>query len=92
MPTFAGYIMTSEHMLEWMRTQHPDLPANENYIPADPFRKLVKKYNLPKMFRIEYIALPGPPDTDGPPGQLNPKRLAIMLVRRVCLGDRKVWM
>ncbi|CAE6527294.1 unnamed protein product [Rhizoctonia solani] len=92
MPTFAGYIMTPEHMLEWIRTQYPNLPVDENCIPFGPFYELYKKHNMYKVFRFEHLALPGPPNTDGPPGQLNPKRIAIMFIRRSCPGDRKIWM
>ncbi|CAE6472190.1 unnamed protein product [Rhizoctonia solani] len=94
MPTFAGYIMTPEHMLEWIRTQHPNLPADENCIPFGPFYELYKKHNMYKVFRFQRVALPGPykPNTDGRPGQLNPKRIAIMFIRRSCRGDRKIWM
>ncbi|CUA73006.1 hypothetical protein RSOLAG22IIIB_05138 [Rhizoctonia solani] len=94
MPTFAGYIMkTPDHVLEWLRARHPELQANEDYLPSDPLYELMQKHNIHSMFRFERIVLPGPPETDGLPNcRLNPKRLGVMFIRRTCPGDHKIWM
>ncbi|CAE6516940.1 unnamed protein product [Rhizoctonia solani] len=92
MPTFAGYIMTPEHQLEWLRRQNPEIKADENYIPvAKLLFEFIHKHDILRMFKIKYIPLPGPRDTYEINGNLNPKRLGFMFVRRTCTHDFKVW-
>ncbi|CAE6477788.1 hypothetical protein ACGC1H_005830 [Rhizoctonia solani] len=93
MPTFAGYIMTPKHQLEWLRTRYPEIEADEDHIPAaNLLFELIRKHKMLSIFRFELVALPGPPDTDLlEDGDLNPKRMAIMFVRRTCTGDKVGW-
>ncbi|KDN34062.1 hypothetical protein RSAG8_12850, partial [Rhizoctonia solani AG-8 WAC10335] len=92
MPTFAGYIMTPEHQLEWLRRQNPEIKADENYIPvANLLFEFIHKHDILRMFKIKYVPLPGPRDTHEINGNLNPKRLGFMFVRRTCTHDFKVW-
>ncbi|KAL5633850.1 hypothetical protein ACGC1H_005887 [Rhizoctonia solani] len=93
MPTFAGYVMTPKHQLEWLRTRYLEIKADEDHIPAaNLLFELIRKHKMLSIFRLELVALPGPPDTDLiENGNLNRKRMAIMFVRRTCTGDKVGW-
>ncbi|CAE6447342.1 unnamed protein product [Rhizoctonia solani] len=93
MPTYAGYIMTAEHQLQWLRLAYPEMTADENYIPSlKPFFKVFHKHKLSKFFGLELVVVPDLPDPIYFNGNAELSRLAYMFVRRSCSIDSAVWL
>ncbi|KAG8732031.1 hypothetical protein FRC11_000989 [Ceratobasidium sp. 423] len=93
MPTYAGYLMTRQQKLEWLRRAHPEIQADEKHIPATrPLFDLIHKQQITSMFDVEMVIVPGTPDTLWVDGNINPNRMGLMFVRRTLISGPGVWL
>ncbi|KAG8732029.1 hypothetical protein FRC11_000987 [Ceratobasidium sp. 423] len=93
MPTYAGYIMTLEHQLQWLRRAHPEIKADENHIPSTtPLCELIRKRKMSNLFEVDLVVVPGLPDPIWLNGNIELSRLALMFIRRTRSSGSGVWL
>ncbi|KAG8748845.1 hypothetical protein FRC11_011832 [Ceratobasidium sp. 423] len=93
MPTYAGYLMTRQQKLEWLRRAHPEIKADEKHIPATgPLFDLIHKQQITSMFDVEMSTDSYKPDTLWLNGNINPNRMGLMFVRRTLISGPGVWL
>ncbi|CAE6430814.1 unnamed protein product [Rhizoctonia solani] len=95
MPTYAGYMMTVQHQIEFLRLRHPEIQVTEDHVPAaGPVYDIIHKWKLLDIISTHPVVLPGSPDAiwDKENLGINPDHMALMFVRRVVNNGPPVWL
>ncbi|KDN42934.1 hypothetical protein RSAG8_06460, partial [Rhizoctonia solani AG-8 WAC10335] len=95
MPTYAGYMMTRQHQIEFLRLRHPEIQVTEEHVPsAKPIYDIIHKRKLLDIISTHPVVLPGLPDViwDKEKLEMNPNHMALMFVRRVVNNGPPVWL
>ncbi|KAB5593374.1 hypothetical protein CTheo_3206 [Ceratobasidium theobromae] len=87
MPTFAGYMMTPEAQVEWLREHHPEALTKEHPIAIRQVLDRLRKVKLAGKFEPHMVVVPHS-NHEIP----QHERAGLMLARVVCLEDRPVWL